>query len=124
VNVGADLGTAPSQYELGKVDPQLIPIANEIGTRYKLKTITGYRDNPNLYGNADHKSGKSIDMFIPDKATGDAIAHDLTTNPAHYNVKYVIWYQRIWYPGSGWRTMPDRGSDNNNHKNHVHLTIN
>lgn len=118
------LGTGATSYMLGKVDPQLVPIANALGKQFNIKTIAGYRPNNGGYGDKDHASGKSIDMFVSSKIQGDAIAAELTSNPSRYNVKYVIWYQRIWYPGTGWRAMPDRGSDNNNHKNHVHLTIN
>lgn len=118
------LGTGATSYMLGAVDPKLIPIANALGSQFHVKTISGYRADNGGYGDKDHASGKSIDMFTSSKMQGDAIAAELTSNPAKYNIKYVIWYQRIWYPGSGWRTMPDRGSDNNNHKNHVHLTIN
>lgn len=113
-----------SRYPLGNVDKKLIPIANAVGTKFAIKTIIGVRANKGGYGDAEHASGKAIDIFVPDKNIGDAVASYLIAHPAQFNIKYVIWYQRIWYPGSGWRAMPDRGSDNNNHKNHVHLSVN
>jgi hypothetical protein len=127
VDVGAAVGLGgPSRTltGLGKVDARLPKIAGTLTARFPAITnVTGYRDTAG-YGQADHASGKSIDVFVADKATGDAVSAFLVSNAGSFDVKYVIWYQRIWYPTSGWRTMQDRGSDNNNHKNHVHLTIN
>ena len=38
-------------------------------------------------------------------ATGDRIADYLIKNQGSLNVKYVIWKQRIWMPGQGWKGM-------------------
>lgn len=129
VDVGTTVGLAGigevsgKTYKLGNVDPQLVGISELISSRFPVSNITGWRNTAG-YGQEDHASGKSIDVFIPNKTAGDAIAGFLVNNARALNVKYVIWFQRIWYPGKGWQTMPDRGSDNANHKNHVHLTIN
>ena len=39
---------------------------------------------------------------------------------------YIIWWQQIWSADradEGWRAMEDRGSDTENHFDHVHLNI-
>jgi hypothetical protein len=111
-------------YNLGTlVDPKLIVIANEVGRRHRISKIIGYRPFEGKYGDDAHSSGKAIDMFVTSKSAGDAIAADLLANASRYHITYVIWYQRIWYPSKGWTTMPDRGSANNNHMNHIHVNV-
>jgi hypothetical protein len=38
-------------------------------------------------------------------------------------VLYVIWYKRIWLPGSGWRSYSGDGTPAGDHYNHVHLSV-
>lgn len=111
-------------YDLGKVVPAMVPIANELGNRFGIERIGGYRTT--MMGGQttnDHATGKSIDLFVKDKAQGDALVNYVIANQGKYNINYMIFWHRIWSPGGGWRAMPDRGSANNNHENHVHITI-
>ena len=58
---------------------------------------------------------------------GDAVAAFDKANARQFNIKYIIWKQRIWFPGNGpdqWRWMADRGSITENHYDHVHLSVN
>jgi peptidoglycan DL-endopeptidase CwlO len=58
-----------------------------------------------------------------DKAYGDRLAAWFLANADRLAVLYVIWYQRIWLPGSGWRTYHGDGTPAGDHLNHVHLSV-
>jgi hypothetical protein len=85
---------------------------------FGLSSIGGYRPNA-----GEHSTGQAVD-FMTDGSTGDAIAEFVQANAGTYNVKYVIWEQRYWEPGSSWELMEDRGSVTANHYDHVHVTVN
>lgn len=86
----------------------------------EVKTYGGVRPGS---GSSDHYTGGAVDIMITG-ATGDRIADYLIKNSSALNVKYVIWEQRIWNPGSGWSSMEDRGSPTDNHFDHVHASFN
>ena len=76
----------------------------------------------------DHPAGRAVDVMIPsyssNQALGWQIANYYKANAAKYNINYIIFAQKIWSvqrSSEGWRTMADRGSDNANHYNHVHI---
>ncbi|MBM6403266.1 hypothetical protein JQN72_03270 [Phycicoccus sp. CSK15P-2] len=62
--------------------------------------------------------------MIGSAAQGDAIAAYVQAHVGEFNVKYLIWQQRYWAPGEGWKMMADRGSATANHYDHVHVTCN
>jgi hypothetical protein len=63
--------------------------------------------------------------MVPSRSAGDAVAAYVMAHAAELNVKYIIWYQRIWYPSSGtWKPMADRGGITANHMDHVHVSVN
>lgn len=77
----------------------------------------------------DHPSGKAVDIMLPDyknnQALGKQIAEYMRANAKRLNIRYVIFAQQVWNierDAEGWRAMADRGSDNNNHYNHIHVT--
>lgn len=54
--------------------------------------------------------------------SGRQIAEWVMNNRSGMNIKYIIWGQKIWAPGTdavkawtSWRTMEDRGSITQNH---------
>ena len=54
------------------------------------------------------------------------VAAYLQKNAESLTVRYIIWQQRIWMAGDpldGWEAMEDRGSDTQNHMDHVHLSL-
>lgn len=109
-------------YKLGPVTKQLQSAADEVGNKFAIQTIGGWRASDPY---PDHPSGHAADFMVgDDKAKGDAVAAYLMANAQRLNVKYIIWYQRSWTPGRGWKNMADRGSPTQNHKDHVHLTVN
>ena len=61
--------------------------------------------------------------MISSKAQGDAVAAFVQAHVSEFNVQYLIWRQRYWEPGRGWKLMEDRGSPTANHMDHVHVTI-
>jgi hypothetical protein len=77
----------------------------------------------------DHPSGRAIDFMIPGwssgsgQSLGEAIVSHVQANAGRWNVDYIIYRQRIWFPGSGWRSMSDRGSPTANHMDHVHVSV-
>ena len=99
----------------------------------QIKTIYGWRMS-SAYS-SDHPAGRALDIMIPShksaggKALGDKIARYLQDNYKALHVHYLIWRQRQWNVErntnvtTGWKKMADRGSDNDNHMNHVHVTV-
>lgn len=85
----------------------------------EVKTFGGRRPGTG----SDHNTGEAVDIMITG-STGDRIAEYLIQNQSALNVKYVIWKQRIWMPGKGWKAMEDRGSATANHFDHVHASFN
>lgn len=85
----------------------------------EVKTFGGRRPGTG----SDHNTGEAVDIMISG-STGDRIAEYLIKNQGSLNVKYVIWKQRIWMPGQGWKGMEDRGSATANHFDHVHASFN
>lgn len=84
----------------------------------QVKSYGGRRSDPG----SDHNSGNAVDIMITG-STGDQIADYLIKNSSKLNVKYVIWEQRIWMPGRGWKGMSDRGGATANHFDHVHVSV-
>ena len=85
----------------------------------EVKTFGGRRPGTG----SDHNTGEAVDIMITG-STGDRIADYLIQNQGSLNVKYVIWKQRIWMPGQGWKAMKDRGDATANHFDHVHVSFN
>ncbi|KHS52020.1 hypothetical protein [Brevibacterium linens] len=85
----------------------------------EVKTFGGRRPGTG----SDHNTGEAVDIMITG-STGDRIADYLIQNQGALNVKYVIWKQRIWMPGQGWKSMEDRGDATANHFDHVHASFN
>ncbi|WP_278315009.1 M23 family metallopeptidase [Lolliginicoccus levis] len=91
----------------------------------QVNSIGGYRPSDPY---PDHPSGRAVDAMIPAYNTptgialGDRVASYFVANADHYNVTYILWRQRIWQNGS-WSGMENRGSDTQNHNDHVHITV-
>jgi hypothetical protein len=86
-------------------------------------------------GSGEHPKGRACDFsanastFVDaratgaDKAYGDRLAAWFIANSDRLAVLYVIWYKRIWLPGSGWRSYSGDGTPAGDHYNHVHLSV-
>ncbi|WP_156996693.1 hypothetical protein [Knoellia aerolata] len=93
-------------------------LCTAVQQRFGLTSIGGYRA-----GAGEHGTGQALDLMVSSRSQGDAVAAFIKANVASYNVEYLIWYQRFWEPGGTWDPMDDRGSTTQNHKDHVHVTI-
>jgi hypothetical protein len=126
--VTGDQPVTSSRYQLGDVRPQTAIVADTVGSMFGIVTVGGYRESardPN-----GHPSGLALDFMTNDiadgRATGDRLAQYLIDNADRLGVDYIIWWQQIWSADradEGWRAMEDRGSDTENHFDHVHLNI-
>lgn len=92
----------------------------------EIKTMYGWRAS-SAYS-SDHPNGRALDIMIPsyktNKALGDRIAKFAIDNAGKYKIKYVIWRQRNYTISRGtWVAMADRGSDTQNHYDHVHVSF-
>lgn len=97
-------------------------VRSRVSSQFGLSQIGGYRA-----GWGDHSSGLALDVMVGGNRTkGDVVARWVARNSKQLNVKYVIWYQRIWMAGkptTTWRGMSDRGSGTANHVDHVHISF-
>ena len=108
-------------YVLGLVKPHVRAAADHWGPKYGLKTIYGV--GPGSVPGSDHPKGLALDFMINNikngRAVGDALAADIIANWGAYNVKYIIWYRRIYQNGQ-WKSY----SGPSNHTDHVHVSFN
>ncbi len=98
-----------------------VAVINEVKRSFpQLDDIGGYRAGDP----GDHGTGHAVDVMCG-TSDGDALAAHLQGMADTLNIKYIIWKQRIWYPGGGgWEPMEDRGSATANHYDHVHISVN
>ncbi|OKH70821.1 hypothetical protein EB72_24820 [Mycobacterium sp. SWH-M1] len=95
----------------------------------QIKTIGGRRSED---GFGEHSSGNAIDVMIPNygtpegKALGDQIAAFVVANKDALGLNGMIWRQTSFgYGGSfdSGKPMKSRGSDTQNHMDHLHLIL-
>jgi peptidoglycan DL-endopeptidase CwlO len=59
-----------------------------------------------------------------DRLYGNNLTAFFVRNARALGVLYVIWYEQIWQPTTGWRAYRSgRGDPSSDHTNHVHLSI-
>ncbi len=87
----------------------------------KFPEISTYGGRAARSGQSGHPTGRALDIMTS-SSVGDEIAQFVIDNHEKLGATQVIWRQRIWEPGSGWRGMSDRGSATANHMDHVHVT--
>lgn len=126
-------GMTPTRYKMMRCVPvwaggrkglQAWPasVRSRIGAQFAISNIGGYRPGR---GRSDHHDGLALDVMIKrsQMRKGDAVATWSIKNYKKLNISYVIWKQRIWLPGQGWRKMGNRGSATANHFDHVHISF-
>ncbi|MFV0462421.1 MAG: hypothetical protein ACK5MP_04360 [Nostocoides sp.] len=101
-------------------------VLNSVLGRYgQITSVIGVRPD----SIPDHPSGRAVDFMIPNWSSaagadlGNQVAAYVQANASAWNVDYIIFRQRIWFPGSGWRGMSDRGGATANHMDHVHVSV-
>jgi hypothetical protein len=113
-------------YSLGNVKPWVRDAANELGPKFGISSIGGYRSSGSRDPNG-HPAGLAIDLMVSDVKRGTGLAEYAKANAGRLGVLYIIWRQRIWSvarSSEGWRQMEDRGSPTQNHMDHVHISFN
>lgn len=104
---------------VGGMTPNAIAVINAVKAEFPGSgPFGGYRPGDPL----DHGTGHAVDIMCG-TTEGNEIAAFLQANAGALNIKYLIWRQRIWYPGGGWQGMADRGSATANHYDHVHVSV-
>jgi hypothetical protein len=59
-----------------------------------------------------------------DRTYGNNLAAYFVRNANRLGVLYVIWFEQIWTPSTGWRAYRSgRGDPSSDHTNHVHLSM-
>lgn len=127
---------APSDAELAPMPKRMgseghwqidtVRVARAIAQKFpQVQTIGGWRPY-DAYD--DHPSGRAADVMIPNyssaegKKLGDAINAYVLANKKYFQIEYTIWRQH-YNPAEGQgNVMEDRGSDTQNHFDHVHIT--
>lgn len=99
-----------------------VAMCNYVYANFAVSSIGGWRAG----GGGDHPTGHAIDIMVgSDAVTGTAVANYAIANIGTYNIKYIIWQQRTYWPATGtWQFMEDRGSITANHYDHVHVSFN
>ncbi len=73
---------------------------------------------------SDHALGKAVDFMVyGNRAKGNAIADYIVSNAGRLRADNVIWHDRIWSAGRGWRGYRHPSGSNNptlQHRDHVH----
>ena len=104
---------------VGGMTPNAIAVINAVKAEFPGSgPFGGYRPGDPL----DHGTGHAVDIMCS-TAEGNEIASFLQAHAGELNIKYLIWRQRIWYPGGSWQGMADRGSATANHYDHVHVSV-
>lgn len=112
--------------KLGNVKPETRAIAAEIynvasGAGHEIWFMWG------MGSSSEHATGRALDLMVKNKAAGDFVRNYIWENRKRLRLRHVIWWQRITstvvQPGVV-RTMADRGSVTENHKDHVHVLFN
>ena len=65
------------------------------------------------------KSGFSVAHNADMKNYGNDVMAFLVRNADRLGIYYVIWFQQIWFPATGWHTYHGASS----HKDHVHVSM-
>lgn len=114
-------------YYLKGVKSDVARAAMQLGPMFGIKTI--YGKGPGSVPGSDHPNGLATDFMISNtkngKERGTNLANYVIKNAKSLNVKYVIWYHYIWYPGgrghtAGWHKY----SGPSPHTDHVHVSYN
>jgi hypothetical protein len=115
---GTGTGSGKS-HATGKEAPHVAAEMSYIANTWGIQ-VYGWRARGSVPG-SDHPKGLAIDAMVgKDRAKGDAIAAYYVQNAKMKNVKYVIWWGRIWTASSGrWRGYFGPSP----HKDHPHISF-
>lgn len=131
--VGGGLDCPPSGLAMEHgLTPDAVIVARCVHQQQPDMTLLGIGDRPAAYGD-DHATGRAVDVMLPADyrspaaiLLGQKVADWAIKNAPAIGLHYVIFRQHIWNverAAEGWRPMADRGSDNENHMTHVHVSV-
>jgi hypothetical protein len=110
-------------YNLGPVLPHVRAAAEEVGNRFGIGTIGGWRATArDMTG---HPAGRALDFMVAG-GTGEQANRYLIDNRDRLGVTYTLWRQTEYSQAAGWdtgRRMEDRGSPTQNHYDHIHANF-
>ena len=110
----------------GCVTPRTLNALREAKKAFFTRFVGCYRPG----GPYEHPKGRACDWslrskgFSParntdEKIYGNNLAAFLVRNADRLGILYVIWYQKIWFPATGWKSY----SGPKDHKDHVHMSM-
>lgn len=119
-------GAMPGGLNTQGAQVDTIAIAKAIEQTFGITNIGMYR-SPDRFN--EHSSGEAADIMIGGDSKnnpaltqlGNRIAGFALGNAAQFGVQYVLWQQKQWNPDGSSSPMEDRGSDTQNHFDHVHI---
>src|SRR5699024_8732453 len=126
---GENTGNAyEGMHNKDKLHPDADAIAKAIASEFpEINTIGGWRADGGYAD--DHAEGRAVDVMIDNYqdsgqvALGTEINNWVLDNADKYGVQYTIWRQEYFPGGGSSNIMEDRGSDTQNHFDHVHITV-
>lgn len=118
----APTAPAPAKrtYNLGPVLPHVKAAAQEVGDRFSIETIGGWRATArDMTG---HPAGRALDIMVSG-ARGALVNNYLIGQRKRLGLAYTLYQQTEYSDDAGWTTgrkMEDRGDPTQNHMDHVH----
>lgn len=110
-----------------QVDAKKLARAAHLKFGDRIASIGGWRADGGYA--SDHTEGRAVDLMIANYRSGDGVAlgDEITdyvlANAEFFNVEYVIWRQTYYPAGGAPSLMEDRGSETENHYDHVHISV-
>jgi hypothetical protein len=124
-------GTVDDPTSGGRITPRLLHAMQQAQSAGFTHYVHCWREQ----NSGEHPKGRACD-FAADKggfggvATGSSktygnnLANYFINNSSRLGVLYVIWFERIWLPSSGWKAYTrGNGDPSSDHTNHVHLSV-
>ncbi|MCW3471838.1 M23 family metallopeptidase [Rhodococcus pyridinivorans] len=110
-----------------QVDAKKLARALHLRFGDRIASIGGWRADGGYA--TDHTEGRAVDAMIANYRSGDGVAlgDEITdyvlANADALGVEYVIWRQTYYPVGGAPSLMDNRGSETQNHFDHVHITV-
>jgi peptidoglycan DL-endopeptidase CwlO len=115
----------------GCITPRMLNALQQAKAAGFTRFVSCYRSG----GSGEHPKGRACDFSATtggfggvasggDRTYGDNLANYFIRNADRLGVLYVIWFERIWLPSSGWKAYTGgNGDPSSDHTNHVHLSV-
>lgn len=109
------------------IKPHVEEFRQIIYKKFGITDIGGYRAGDPQ----DHGQGLALDVMVPEGSKlGDDVAQFAIDNKEAAGITYIIWKQRFYMgvdnkygAANTWNKMEDRGSETENHFDHVHISF-